>query len=717
MSIRNQNKDHLKEHGGAELIESSLAPMSDDPLRFRTNHPTESVLVDLHMFAQGESTNPAPRGGGKWSGPFSGRPEMIMELAPAIQARLTLAAASTCKNYTSTLRAFWRVFDRLEAATAADGRTMKRLTSVGQLTHLHEAAAHRTGIDMFAFGRFVSVADDARRLMKLRPLFWTAPSGGTPNRQLIQADQAKALKIAIKQDWEKVRKTWTRHDAIHQGKEPDTLSECEKRDAAIVRQYAERNEELRRNWQHLKRIQHTTSRMLPTPKQLNDGLYSLNASTGLGTTLMRAVAFPTVEEADIAFHAALIGSGWNPSTLITGLDATLPERIFQHPKDAKQIVLMVDDPEATRDDTDDVIMQGSKRRAGGRLQFCMGQKKNLASPPAIVIAWLERTSALREQLQHECAAASAELARLKAAGSDQETIERQFIAFQTLQQGLRNVWLYVDKSGNINWIDGKIWSRYKALGTERKQCSYLDRVIGRLNAERATRDEPAIGHVNPSDFRDIYARWVYNQTGGNIIAVMLALGHGSLRSTDAYIDNNVFSAENDETVRRFMTHLLEELQQGRVDITILAQLVRHGPLTPEMQARLEEYRRLMRSRVKVGCADAKYPPSHIEPDHEEGKWCGTHRCLLDCPNARFLPESVDGIAMRIEELLVISDHLPLDKWVKEKFENELDAGEFVLTDLYPADEVARARAHWREKILAGKHVVPGVGFIREQETA
>ncbi len=136
-----------------------------------------------------------------------------------------------------------------------------------------------------------------------------------------------------------------------------------------------------------------------------------------------------------------------------------------------------------------------------------------------------------------------------------------------------------------------------------------------------------------------------------------------------------------------------------------------------MQTRLQEYRRLMRSRVKVGCADAKHPPAQIEPDHEEGTWCGTHRCLRECPNARFLPESIAGIAMRVEELLVISDYLPLDKWVKEKFEQELDAGEIVLAELYPAEEVAEARAHWREKILAGKHAVPGVGFIREAEEA
>lgn len=716
MSVRNKNKDHLKKHGGIELMEAALAPQSDDPLRFWTQHPTENTLVDLHVFALGESTNPHPTAGGKWSGPFSGHPELIKELAPAIQARLSLAAASTRQNYINALRSIWRMLNLLEGETTADGRTVERLTSVKNLTHLHEAAAQRAGIHPVRFNNFVSIANDTRLLMRLPPLLWSAPLERVPNRQLIPVDQAKLLKIAIKQDWEKVRKAWVRNDAICRGDEPDTLSAWEKRDAAIVRQYTERNNELRRNWQFLERIQKATSRTLPTPEQLADGASSLNASTGLETLLMRSIAFPTVEEVDIAFHATLMGSGWNPSTLITGLDASLPERIFQHPKDTMQSVLMVDAPDVMVED-DGINMQGAKRRAGGRLQFCMGKKTNPASPPVIVAAWLERSAPLRNQLKHDCAAASAELARLKAAGAAQETIERQFKAFQTLQQGLRNVWLYVDGNGKINWINGKNWSRYNSPGAERKKLSYLDRVIGRLNAERASRDEPAIGRITPSDCRDIFARWVYIQTGGNIIAVMLALGHASLRSTDNYTDNNIFSSENDESIRRFMTHLFGELQRGRLDLTILAQLVRHGPLTHEMLARLGEYRRLMRSRVKIGCADATHPPAHIEPDHEEGKWCGTHRCLRECPNARFLPESLDGIAMRTEELLVISDHMPIDKWVKEKFEEELNAGEFVLADLYPADEVAQARSHWREKILAGKHVVPGVGFIRAQEAA
>lgn len=715
MSIRNQNKDHLREHGGVDLVAPVLAPASDDPLRFWTDHPTEPTLVDLRVFADGQYEK---LNNGKWSGPFSGRPALIAELNLAIQARLTLATASTCRSYIAALRMFWRAFDQMEATTTVDGYTVERLTSVAGLTHLHEAVAHRAGIDAQRFRVFVTCADDTRRLMRLPPLFWTAPSGGAPNRQLIPEDQARALKTAIKQDWEKVRNKWALNDSIRRGEKPDTLSLLEKQKAEVVSRYTEHNEERRRNWQHLDRIQKATGRILPTGDMLYDGYdpKSLSNICGVSLALMRAIAFPTVEEADIAFHTALMGSGWNPSTLVTGIDATLPERIFRHPKDAKQCVLMVDEPEDNGEDMEEVIMQGSKRRAGGRMQFCMGKTTNPASPPAIVAAWLERTTPLREQLKQDCGAARVELARLKTAGAPKESIERQFQHVNSLQQGLRNVWLYVDPRGKINWIGSKQRFRYKSPDTKLNQ-TYLGRIISRLNAERTVRGEPAIWRVQPSDFRDIYARWVYNQTGGNIIAVMLALGHASLRSTNAYTDNNVFNAENDETVRRFMTHLLRELEQGRVDLTILAQLVRHGPLTSEMQGRLGEYRSLMRSRVKVGCADPKHPPAHIEPDHAGGKWCGTQRCLRDCQHARFLPESVDGIVMRVEELLVMSDHLPLETWMRGGFERELEAGEFLLAELYRRDTVEKARAHWREKIRIGKHVVPGVGFICNQEAA
>lgn len=722
MSIHNKKKDHLKDYGGVELVAPAVAPTSDDPLRFWTGHPTENSLIDLHEFADGEFEMRSPKGEGVRKGAFSGRPQLIAELAPAIEASLTLKTASTCRNHVKTLRKFWRFCDELEATGTQDGHTIDRLISVRDLTHLHEIAMHKFKFDRSGFGIALKIFNNTRRLMRLGALVWTSPLDGEPDRKLIPDSQAKALKIGIKRDWERVRKSWARYEAIRCGEEPDTLNEFEKQDTAIVLEYNEKNKHLRKNWLHFQRIQQSSGNRNPSTLQLNEGnTQKFQNYNGFYVSKMRAIAFPTAEEAHIAFHSALMRSGWNPSTLITGIDATLPTSIFQHPKDAKQCVLVVEDNEEngqnSTEDFEEFNMQGSKRRAGGRLQFCMGLKKDPDSPPNIVAAYLERTKELRIQLRQDVKVAREEYQVLQEKNAPEVDIERQFKRLQTLKQGLRNVWIYVDLQGAINWLDGTNWKTFysKESTNSKRQDSYIEIVTKRLNIQRELHREEPIAVVTPSDFRDIYARWVYLQTGGNILAVMIALGHARLKSADDYTTNNIFNAENDEAVRKFMTHLFEELSIGRLDLTILSQLVRHDQMTEVMHARLAEYRSLTRSRVKTACADIRNPPANVDPDHVQGKRCGTHRCLRDCPNARFLPESMDGIAMRVEELMFISDHMSLDTWIKGGFEIELEAGEYFLADLYARDEVEQARTHWREKILSGKHPVPGVGFVRQHE--
>lgn len=724
MSIKNKNKDNLKDHGGVELVAPAIAPISDNPLRFWTGHPTENFLVSLHEFADGTSTTGNPTGGGMWGGGFSGRPELIAELAPAIQARCSLLTQLTALAWLGVVRRLWRACDDVESNLTLDGRQMERLTSVRQITHLHEAAMHRAKVSRVPFNRALSMINDVRRLMRLGELVWTAPKDGEPNRQLIPDSHAKVLKIGIKRDWEQVRKTWERHDAIRRGVEPDTLTEYEKQDPTVVQNYTKQNEILRQHWLHFERIQKSTGKQLPTSDELYDGKTAkFHTYRGLYVSKVRAIAFPTSEEAHIAFHAALMRSGWNPSTLITGIDATLPCAIFQHPKDAKQKVLAVegkeDDEPDKAEDFAEVTMQGSKSRASGRLQFCMGLKKDPDSPPNIVAAYLARTMELRAQLHQDVKQARIEYERMKVHNSDKEAIERQFKRLQNLQQGARNVWLYVELGGDINWLDGRVWRSFASphATNVKGSVSYLELLTSRLNAQREAHGEDAIAVVKPSDFRDIYARWVYIQSGGNILAVMIALGHAKLQSTDHYTDNNIFSAENDEAVRKFMTHMFEQLEVGRLDLTILAQLVRHGPMTDEMLSRLTEYRSLTRSRIKVACTDVRNPPASVDPGHVEGKRCGTHRCLKECPHARFLPESLDGIAMRVEELMTICDHLSLDAWIKGGFDKELEAGEYLLYELYAQVDVEMARTHWRAQILAGNHVVPGVGLIHQQQAA
>ena len=75
---------------------------------------------------------------------------------------------------------------------------------------------------------------------------------------------------------------------------------------------------------------------------------------------MRSIVFPTVEEADIAFHLALMNSGWNPSTL-KNLDAESPYLVTPHPKDHGQLVLTSE--RFGEQQEEDATIQASKARA------------------------------------------------------------------------------------------------------------------------------------------------------------------------------------------------------------------------------------------------------------------------------------------------------------------------------------------------------------------
>lgn len=706
MSIENKKKDQLKTHGEVSLL-SPEQPKSDTPLMFWTNHPTESVLVDLHPFSDGEFQNSHPNGPavGNWGGPYTARPELIAELAPAIQARCALLRKDRVESYLCALRAWWRLFDAIESDSINKGRLNPQVSSVAHLSALHESVAKQRNMAVDSFSVFLVIADDTRTFLRLPKLGWIPPARRTGESHLIPEHQARAVRTVLKQDWERVLKTWARNDRV--------MAEADRRAAGELPADLGEGEHLLANWSYFQAIQQETGRILPSGNKLL-GNWSHSTSLfdhGLERKVMRAIPFPTVEEADIAFHLALMNSGWNPSTLHK-VDADNPYLIRDHPKNAGQLVLSDDDTDV---EAEEETLKADKGRAGGRTQFCIGQKSQPSSAPMIVAAYLKRIAPLREIVKADCKTAEQELAHIQRSGAPQEAIAAQRQRVQTLKAWLRSVWLYVGPHGEIGCLNIRNWQRYKKSESGKTKVSYLDVVRHRLNAQLPGDDQ--IPKVTPADFRDIYARWVYRQSKGNILSVMLALGHASMETTLGYLRHKIYKVEHDDQIRRFMTHLFDGLARGEIDLTKLAQIVRHGEITPEMEVRLAEYRALQRSRIGVGCSDPRHPPAHVAPGHVPGRLCGSNRCLKQCEHARFLPEAMDGIVMRLEELMAMSDYLPREAWLKAGFQEELDMAEELLESLFPSAVVAEARTVWRARILAGLHLIPGLARIDLPEEA
>lgn len=704
MAGRKRDKDRLKDHARVEAVASTVRPPRDDgdPLRWSTLHPDDATEVDLHEFADGQTENPFGKSAlaKTWAGPFSGRPELIRELAPHMKQITLPNRSGTVENCLTALRRWWRLFDALEATPLPGGQRLARVESVADLTNFHEAAAHQHGVPAGAFANFRWLANAAREARGLPQLHWATPDVPEPDRQLINDNMAKVLRVALKYNWRAAQKNWALRDK--------TRAEADRRDQGEQPEdLGTEGERLLANWREFQQAARKTGTILPSSRDLRAGrsIRQLNRAS-LTLTDMRAMQFPTAWETDAAYHMALLDSAWNPSTMLY-VDATDPSCVAPSLKDSEAHLVLRsnegDDASSPENgDGESYSVSAPKPRARGKLQIAHGLAKNQCSAPYIVRAFIARTEPLREALRERLQDAIAEHSRLETANADREALSKSYRRIQKLRQGVRCVWIYVNRDGSLHWFKkDDVGYRHASSVDSTKILSYLAKVIEKLASLGKS-----VGHVTPSDLRDLAAR-AYFQRTGSIIALMLKLGHSGLRTTTEYLDNQLFRAENDKVARRFLDHLFGELAQGRLDLTILAQLSRHGPLTPEMHARLIEYRSLMRSRLGVGCSDPRNPPKTVDPKHRLGQLCGSNSCTAPCGNARYLPESLDGIAMRAEELLAISDLIPREAWLRDGFQEEQRNIEALLDYYYPATEVAAARAKWRARIKSGHHSIPG----------
>lgn len=689
MSIREYDKDHLKKYTGVgpATFDGLNAPESDDPLIFWTKHETEVVQINLYPFASGQVKSKILNANFIQ---FTGRPHLIRQLAPAIKEGLLGVRPCTAGNWMSSLRSWWRILDAVEAASEETGVPMTPVEDVRQLTAIHCEFAHRSGMRATSFTLFRTLVDTVRASLGVRPLHWQAPERPNARRHQPPEDQVKILRFALKQAWRDVQTKWALMDRL--------------RLETLVTKDDSEETDLHRHVQYMHSIQIKSGRLLPTPDELRDGVdqASFKATTGFSLRTLRGTLFPTRADVDAAFHLCLCNTGWNPSTLFS-LDAT-KKILITHPKDRsdnfnKRFVLR---PET-------YALKGNKARSGDKEQMIVGLWKTSTGPGHVIRAYMERVEPLRSLLNARLVKERRRYADLASIDASYEETASQFELVQRLEQGCRSVWLYIDIFGEIVWLKSRL--RFGYDNGKGKKLAFITLVLDELNAKRACLNKTPIPHVTQADFRDFFATYVWRASGGNILSVKRALGHAQLSTTADYLNNNVLNKEADDSARSFLNALVGELGKGRLDLTILTHLQRHGVVTAEMEQRLADHRALVRSRMKIACKDPRNPPKQIRASGHG--FCDDNRCLLCPENAVLLPESYDGIAMRAEEILALQTALPIEAWINADYPLELKNNLAALR-LFDLNLVLRSRQHWARAIASGEHFVPGLPVCTDE---
>lgn len=694
MSIRNYNKDHLAEHAGVSLAgaEEVNAPESGDPLVFWTKHETEPVEVNLHPFSTGQNQTGNTAGGGNKFIPFTGRPRLILQVAPAIKEAVLYAAKQTVVSYLNALREWWRILDAVEASAEAIGQVMTRVEDVRLLTQVHETFAHKNGMSRQQFGKFRAIVDSVRIAAGGRPTFWESPEEPDTEKQIPPKEQRDAVRFAVREACRSVLERWALYDR---------LNECS------IKPEDSKEFEQWRDVKYMRYIQKTTGKTLPIAKDVPDAIprWAINVRGNLNLSLRESV-FPSHWDAQAVWHQCLLNTGWNSSTL-TNLDATksiLINHFKDDPKDPHGRFVLT--PQTYE-------LVGEKARAGGKEQFVIGQWKSLDGPGHLIKSYMKRVEPLRAVINKQLELEQEKYAQMDVA--DYKMRAAQFALVKRLQQGTRSVWLYVNRDGKVGWINEK---SYQTCMVNGDMGTYLDEIVHSLNKKRAaiyarqaeTQNGPIeplapIHHLAPKDFRVWFADYVYRASLGNMLHVKRALNHARIRTSNSYTNTNILNQEAKDSARSFLNILIGELDAGRIDLTILAHLHRYGHVTPEQEELLSLARKLPRSRVKVACKDARHPPPHIKASSDQD--CDVQRCLLCQENAVLLPESLDGIAMRTEELRALQAFLPIETWLEDMYDVELKNNLLALRK-FDLNKGLAARKKWAQAIIAGEHSVPGI---------
>ncbi|MBW0169689.1 MAG: hypothetical protein KXJ61_05615 [Hydrogenophaga sp.] len=568
------------------------------------------------------------------------------------------------------LREWWRLFDVVEGDLADHGVPSQKVRSVKDIGELHRQRAFDDNMRRGPFGAVLAAINIARKAQGLRQLLWSRPAFRPRARHLPPESQVREVRIALKHGWFATLDRWQTADELLAGREPTDAEELR----------------LLRNYRMLEAAQLHAGQPRPRKDEVLNGR---NASSfyadGFSLSDMFRGRYPDAEDIRYAFYLCLASTGWNPSVLLT-IDAN-SGFIETHPKDPTRYLL-----------------RGYKARSRSE-QYSEGLYKSQGSAGVVIQTLISRTEPLRVQLRKELNRQEFEYQRMLRDGEPAEQLDAQRKVVTKLQIGVSSPWLYVATSTDeIVWLDPNL-SVYAKGVNGGEGTSFLDGLIGRLNADRS-RDQQ-IAPMTAGDFRDAFAAYAYRISGGMVLYVMKALGHKSPQSTQIYLNKTQLNDQSVELFRTFSNALWSEIKvHKRLDPTIVAKCSRDGEANAVERARLDSYRTLSRSRIGVGCKDPTRPPAHIAPNFRvDGRaMCHVQRCMLCLEHAVIFPDSLPGLTKRLAELRAIQRRMSVIAFLESSFGQEMENTELALSG-FNDDAVAASVRDWESRIYDGTHFV------------
>jgi len=631
-----------------------------DSLQFMSTHPTKPALFDATPFARGRELPDRAHGWDK--GGHSGRPALVSELMPHIKRRYGAAPKKTLGHVNSSLRAWWRLFDKY-----ADLRQVTSLNDVDEF--VHGALAIKEGFTQ-SHASFLVILNDARKQRKLHPLDIRLPRPTPQHTSVPEQEHIRAIAKELTRRAREMIAGWEKSDALVRSMNGWSLDKSVWTPGAGYRQFDIRhahctfrqacselnNPALRRDqyffWMGIQNKENYNNPCVAHFSEVIAGLY------------------PDRKQAAHLLYLFLCKTGWN---LETALDIDVEDYWRPHPTNESF-----------------AIVYSSKHRARGEYQRAASEVKPRMSAINLLKAIIARTEPLREALRSELN----ELL-LTEKNNSHDVDMKIWARINELNRCIRSPWLHVviKEENSISALNGPVVNE-----TEQRLSTLIKRVNANRGAEEQLEESLKIG-----DFRDAYISAQYRRSNYSWIVAHLAAGHKNIRSLQAYLQKRQWKAHGEKTVRSFVSVLWDEIRTTKtVDPATLHALVQRGEITEEQRKRWIAHKD--RTKFGTGCKNFTNPPKALAPEHKDGDGCRIQRCTL-CPHAVIFDDSMDPLARRLAQLRVIKENVPLPSWYDSSWPAETEATEQILHENWAPDLVESRISHWLEKEKSTVHML------------
>ena len=642
---------------------------------------TSEDFIELWKGSGGGGTNRKTR-----KGEFSGRPALADALWPALKQLSRSWVGSTLRSHRYSLRAFFRFLDSFEELLEPVGglQDCSELTGIFWLTPPGEGLTWErpTYTHLSQTGHILR---RAHRIAGTRDRFrWPVMKFEKASDKDYATDaQAREALTLLKRKAQEVLARWEKADRM----------------AALGRNLLDLDQKEResRKLQVSKEDLHATYRAivlrtgdpLPGPEKISAELGSstgrLPAYWSIPVAELQAGLYPTTD--DLCCFACLImaRTGWNPSTVLS-IDVSNGDWAVRHgdPKsDLWRLIAWKERAKAWQD------------------TLCRG--RHTTGPYYLLNALIERTAVLRELSQRSPDRFLAPMPLAKSspflAAAQSNKLGSVMALLPNGRDGLTGKWWRNVRDEHNSWIGEAANALADSSVTrgERDPSKFPVAPGSRVQIPKT---------MVPSDWRDLYAAFVFVDSRYSWLMVQWALGHKRLSSTRHYLRSRLWRKFSEGRLVAVQDMLFSQVEDGEINYPVMRAKLEFGyDASVEDLERLKAYRanRKNASITPSGydCTTPFHPPRELDPGNpSDGSMrarCGD-RCP-GCPCAIAFDPS--AMAKRLVRLRLIRSQISLAAWHESQFASDMDCLENDLGQ-WPGEMVSELLERWQRAFSSGE---------------